>query len=100
MNRHSLMLGLRLAMLSALLSFAVSTPALAFFPPDNVTPHIEVPPPPPPQPQTPPPEQCCCCCTPPPTPHVRSPEPMTLVSSLIGLTVLGGLGLRKRFLGK
>src|SRR5262249_10938863 len=99
MDRHSLMLGLRLAILTALLSMGITSPALAFFPPDPIPQNNVVPPPPPTEPHTPPPE-CCHCCPPPPGPHVGTPEPMTVVSSLIGLSILGGYGLRKRWFGK
>jgi hypothetical protein len=102
MNRHSLRIGLGLALVIGMTALCISSPAHAFFPPDNVSPKIVVPPPPPINPDVPPPNNnCCCCdCPPPPGPHVRTPEPMTIVTSLIGLSVLGGLGLRKRLLGK
>jgi hypothetical protein len=100
MNRHSMLLGLRLGLLVALLSFSFSSPAFAFFPPDNI--NIVVPLPPPVVPNVPPPGPCCGCdCPPPPGPHVQTtPEPMTIITSLVGLSMLGGLGLRKRLLGK
>ena len=101
MNRYSLRIGLGLALTAAIIAFCMASPALAFFPPDNVNPKIVVPPPPPVIPDTPPPEHCCGCdCPPPPGPHVRTPEPMTIITSLIGVTILGGLGLRKRLFGK
>jgi hypothetical protein len=101
MNRYSLRIGLGLALLAAIVAFCMASPALAFFPPDNVSPKIVVPPPPPIIPDTPPPEHCCCCdCPPPPGPHVRTPEPMTIITSLIGVSILGGLSLRKRLWGK
>ena len=97
MNRRSLLLGLRLGVFAVLLS--MTSQALAFFPPDNIN---IVPPPPPVQPHVnPPPDHCCCCDCPPPTnPQVQTtPEPMTIVTGLIGVTMLGIFGLRKRFLG-
>ena len=101
MNCYSLRLGLGLALTAAIIAFCMASPALAFFPPDNVVPKIVVPPPPPVQPNVPPPDHCCGCdCPPPPGPHVQTPEPMTIITSLIGASILGGLGLRKRLLGK
>jgi len=102
MDRRSTSHWLRLPLLVTLLSLGASTQALAFFPPDPVpVPHVIVNPPLPPTDPfvkppgpaiTPPPTTCGCTC-----PHVHTtPEPVTLVSSLIGLSMLGAYGLRRR----
>jgi hypothetical protein len=92
--------GLRMALLVAMLVLGLSAPCSAFFPPDVVPgpPQPKVIPPPPcdqfKHHTPPPPPQCCNCCVP---PHVHTtPEPFTLVSSLVGLTILGGYGLHRR----
>jgi hypothetical protein len=117
MIRHSTKRWPRMALISAVLLLGSTMQARAFFPPDPVpVPHIivipDVPPgPPAPPPGCVPPPPCdpftphhnvvphMCGCN--PGPHInRTPEPVTIVSSLIGLSIMGGIGLRRRLMKK
>lgn len=87
------------------LSFGVAGYAHALFPPPFFYPPTGVagqpdPPEPPPvsDPGTPPP--CECPCPPPPcgggTGVATTPEPATMISGVIGLSMLAGFALRRR----
>lgn len=92
------------AVAAAALTLGMSGTAHALFPPPFYYPASTagetVPPDPPtvPDPFVPPP--CECCCTPTPcgggTGVATTPEPTTMISSAIGLTVLAGFVWRRR----
>jgi hypothetical protein len=84
---------------AVVLTLSVAGPAHALFPPpfffppvvDQGIPDPPTPPDLPPDPSQPPPCDCNC------PPHIAStPEPATLISGLVGLTMFGGYALRRR----
>src|SRR5262245_59116675 len=92
----------RTAALGLAAALMLSAPALAMFPPPfynpppvrvNGDPEPQIPDlPPPPTNDSPPPPCTPCECT-----HTNStPEPTTIVSALLGATVLGGYALRRK----
>lgn len=94
----------RTAALGLAAALMLSAPALAMFPPPfynpppvrvNGDPEPEIPnTPPPPTTDVPPPPDtpCTCDCV-----HTHStPEPTTIVSALLGASVLAGYALRRR----
>jgi PEP-CTERM motif-containing protein len=96
-----------MAALGLVAGLCLSGSAYALFPPpfyfppvtNNGNPDPELPPPPPPPvidlpPPPTEPEPCGCPC--PPVHTHATPEPTTIVSGLVGMTMLGGYVLRRK----
>jgi MYXO-CTERM domain-containing protein len=90
------------AVLGVAASLCLANSAFALFPPPFFYPtgvsagNVPPPPPPPPPPPTndvppPPPPPCHG-----PMPNASTPEPATMISGLLGVTMLGGYALRRR----
>jgi hypothetical protein len=92
----------RTATLALATALSLGAPALAMFPPPfynpppvrvNGDPSPEIPVLPPPSTNVPPPpDPCSCGC---PTHTQSTPEPTTIISSLLGATMLAGYALRR-----